>query len=405
MVTAALVLAVGLLAAQEPPAPAASPSPAPLRAEDHDTAFSIYTDQDVFWPPSEDKDYTMGVQFSFAGAWVAERRFDAPLRFFDRLFRVDGFHGRLQQDGIRGHSFSFGNSGFTPRKGEDGEILARTEPLYDDRPYANILFAAVRRQTFRYHTAITSELTVGLLGLRVGRAVQTWIHSQNGDVRPGGWHHQISNGGEPTLRYGVTLQQVMFRRYLGVEEKSDQEACTNEATRADCVRLRHRFETTALGGGEPGRVRWVDFVGDLQGNVGYYTNLGAGLKLRLGRIMSSPYGDRLPINTTKAVPQPGRQAERPWELFVWGGLGGTAWGYNALLQGQFRDSHVRLGFSPRQPSTTRLNRFTGDWQTGITGSVKWFSATYAPFSGHSPLFDGPTSRTHSWGGAYLVFAR
>ncbi len=398
MVTAS-VLAL-LLSAPCPPEPTRSQVP----QEGYNTAFALYTDQDTFQIPSTDQDYTMGVQFTFSGCWVEKRRFDAPLQLLDRLFHVDGLMQRRADGGVRSHSFSFGDSAFTPLKGKDGVILAETAPRYDDRPYANILFASVRRQTFRYHTAVTSELTVGLLGLRVGRAVQTWIHQHKGDVTPGGWPHQISNGGEPTLRYRVAVQQLLFRAFTH----------DTAARRVEGDDVRRDAETIALAGANPAKVRWIDSAVDVEGNLGYYTNLGGGVKVRAGRIMSSPFGERQAINTTKAFPrsrarsasatEDDRGSHPSWELYGWGGLGGYVWAYNALFQGQFRDSDVTMGFSPRPPSHSTLRRVTGEWQAGVTFAVKWLSLSYVR-SEHTRLFDGPNARTHGWGGLYLTIAR
>jgi hypothetical protein len=398
--TSVLLTALSLLAAsagaQVSESPRSEPSPTPIRGGEElpFTAFSLYTDQDTFKIPSSDQDYTMGMQFTFSGAWVQKWHFDAPLRLFDFLFLVNKLQDARQDAGIRGHSFSFGDSAFTPLKGPKGVILADTEPRYDDRPYANVLFVAVRRQTFRYRTAITSELTLGALGLKVGERVQSWVHAHENppDVRPGGWRHQISDGGEATLRYRVNVQQVLFRRFVGGDLDLRRASADD----------RRDNETTALAGLDSSQVRWIDSAADLEGNVGYYTNLGAGLKLRIGRIMSSPFGDRIGINTSKAVQGLGRGGERPWELYAWGGAGGNLWAYNGLFEGQFRDSDVTMGFSPRPPSHSTLERLTGDWQVGATGAVKKFSASYV-YSGHSRLFTGPNERTHSWGGFYLTF--
>jgi hypothetical protein len=390
----ALSLLAGVSAVRAEEAQAESGTPQPLVREGPFTAFSLYTDQDTFKIPSSDQDYTMGLQFTFAGAWVKKSGVDAPLRLLDWLFLVNKVHAGRVDAGIQSHSFAFGDSAFTPLKGPHGAILAETAPRYDDRPYANLLFASVRRQTFRFHTAITSELTVGVLGLKVGEAVQTWIHAHKNppDVRPGGWRHQISDGRELTLRYRAAVQQVLFRGFVGGPVSSANASIDDKRD----------TETRALAGMAADRVRWIDSVADVEGNLGYYTNVGGGLKIRLGRIMSSPFGERLAINTTKGVQRLGRGGERPWELYAWGGVGGTLWVYNALFQGQFRDSDVTIGFSPRPPGQSTLERTTTDWQVGLTASFKKFSGSYV-YSGHGALFEGPNARSHSWGGIFLTF--
>ena len=43
------------------------------------------------------------------------------------------------------HSVSFGNVAFAPTKAQLGE----TEPIHDDRPYANLLYVKTRRASAR----------------------------------------------------------------------------------------------------------------------------------------------------------------------------------------------------------------------------------------------------------------
>ena len=81
-------------------------------------------------------------------------------------------------------------------------------------------------------------------------------------------------------------------------------------------------------------------------NLGFQTNAGIGLSGRLGDLnspfWSTPYD---PINRGNFVP-----AMKGDELYVWaaGRLRGVA--YDALLQGQFRDSEVTVDYDDmRQP--------------------------------------------------------
>ena len=413
MVTASFLLAAALAADPQPtPSASLAPTPKPLVVEPHDSAFSIYLDEDTFQMHSTDRDYTLGLQLTFSGSWVTERHFEAPLRFFDRIFHVENLHaGRLDR-GIVSHSVSFGDSAFTPAK----EVLGHTEPIYDDRPYANIFFGLVSRKTFRYHSAVTSELTAGLLGLRVAQAVQTWIHTHKHppDTIPGGWSHQISNGGEPTLRYRSAFQYLVYPPR--VVPRSGRASPDHAARLGGIVddegldAFERDSETSGVAGLTLNGRRRVDVVSDFEGNLGYYSNLGGGLKLRLAlpwtHLRSSPFGDRLAINTTKAVQSPkiDAAAKRPFEFYIWGGVGGNVWLYNALFEGQFRTSDASVGFSPQPPSRLTLNRLTYDAQVGLTLSASRFTFAYV-YSLHGHLYEGPSPRGHSWGGLYATIAR
>src|SRR3546814_13533460 len=55
-----------------------------------------------------------------------------------------------------------------------------------------------------YHTS----LSVGLLGTQIVPEFQDAFHSAIGANKPKGWDHQISDSGEPTNRYTLTLQEL-----------------------------------------------------------------------------------------------------------------------------------------------------------------------------------------------------
>jgi hypothetical protein len=48
-----------------------------------------------------------------------------------------------------------------------------------------------------------------MMGLEAARSVQHALHSLTDSVQPQGWSHQISAGGEPTLRYGTARQALL----------------------------------------------------------------------------------------------------------------------------------------------------------------------------------------------------
>lgn len=342
--------------------------------------FNVLVDQDVFWEPAFDQDYTMGVEFVAQGCFVRLARLTAPLEALDRVFGLGRARARLWEPDAAGalgydaHSVSFGDTAFTPSKAQ----LGATQPLLDDRPYANILYFKVRRATARGRRAVVTDLTLGVLGLRIGESVQTRIH-EGRDVIPGGWPNQISDGGEPTLKYRVSPR---WRIADWIQEASDRDP-------------------------------WgLDLAASLEANAGYYTNVSWGMAGRAGLIRSPWWAfERNAIADVRGGRQhPGRSQGRtrgssaPFvsEAFVWASGGATAWAYNALLQGQFRRSRVTLGFDERSPAP--LRRLTGDAQIGATVRLRplGLGITYG-VQWLTPTFGGPQDRVHSWGSLYLSF--
>ena len=336
---------------------------------DH-TAFSFYMDNDTFSTPSTDRDYTMGVLFEWSGGWVRRGFLPHVIKGIDHVAGLGGLSSF--SPALDSYSFQFGDSAFTPKK----EDLGRTDPIYDDRPYANLLYVLVRRARVKGpeggpQTAIVTDFTLGALGLNVGKAVQTAIHKAKDDAIPGGWGHQIASGGEPTLRYRVSL--------------------------------RHRFvEKNVLG-----RTK-VDVSGSADASLGFYTNASLGGRIRFGRIATPWYAqERAPIVPYRASPfgseaQPAcpGKAHRPFEAYVWASGGGTVWAYNELLQGGFRHSDVTLGYG-KDPAP--LKPFIADLQVGGTIRLLPFMGFAYAYSMHTPLFGGPKSRDHHWGGFTLTF--
>lgn len=384
-VTAIAALWAAASSSAQPPAPETYRPDDERNHEARWEGFSIFTDQDVFFPPAFDQDYTMGLEFVCQGRWVRDRKLVAPLAGLDWLSGFGGLHYELQQDrvpagespsqradllGFASHSVHFGNSGFTPAKA----TLGLTQPIYDDRPYANLLYLKVRRTSARGNRALVSDLSFGMLGLRLGEWVQTKIHKANGDVLPGGWPNQISDGGEPTLKYRVSP----------------------------------RWKLLGTMPGKPRRSLDMDLAIALEANAGYYTNVAAGGRFRVGLIRSAWWS--FERNAIADVRGPGVFRSRlspgkPFleELYGWASGGGTAWLYNVFLQGQFCRSAITLRFD--EGSVAPIKRYTGDAQVGatvrirpgifVTYAVQWLSST----------FGGPKERTHSWGSFYFGYQK
>jgi hypothetical protein len=226
--------------------------------------------------------------------------------------------------------------------------------------------------------AITSEFTFGVIaGADLGYRFQSTIHRllrghdqscgpENIDSppMPCGWSHQISNGGEPTARYGLRAQESLLELSAFYPEL--------------------KFELKAV----------------QEGEVGYYTDASAGGAFRLGWI-NSPFWS-YSTSPMHAVNQ--RKGEKVidckicFELYGWGGVGGRAVLYNALLEGQFRHSDVTYNFDS-------IYHFVTDYSLGATLSVWWLDATWGMFTGRSPEFISDLQRAHTWSSYSLSVRR
>jgi hypothetical protein len=222
-----------------------------------------------------------------------------------------------------------------------------------------------RRSSVRRTTAWTSDLTIGLLGTGVGKAFQQFVHRNiSHDVDPGGWSHQISNGGELTAKYRLAFRWKAFQ--------------------------------------SPPVGRWptlYDFTLSPEVNAGYYTNVAGGGRLRVGLIDSSPltierHASEPWVANGVVAEAVGSRTRPKTEAYIWGTAGATLWGYNALLQGQFSESDVMLKFGE---GPAPLKRLVGEWQAGATVRRKRVTFTWTWRSDHTALFGGGTSRKHSWG--------
>src|SRR5690606_3010381 len=93
-------------------------------------------------------------------------------------------------------SFEAGLLLFTPQD------LTAEEPLYDDRPYANLAYVSSSHLTHdrSSRVAYQSSLTVGALGMPWVEPLHRAVHGAFGSQEPNGYAHQISDGGEPTFR-------------------------------------------------------------------------------------------------------------------------------------------------------------------------------------------------------------
>lgn len=304
----------------------------------------LYFDQDMFVPATnKDRDYTMGLGIEFFGD-------DGPLYLLgDLLDRFDALSGLDRRCGRIYQSYLLGAQAFTP------DDIGNDQPILDDRPYASLIYLSNKKVVADDRRALGLELTVGLLGLSVAEQVQTalhgWVRDRRGSdepVDPAGWRYQVSNGGEPTLR----LRLADSQRFAG----------------GDNWDLAHGWDL----------------------NLGFQTNAGIGLSGRTGRLRSPFWSVPFdPINRGNFVPVANGD-----ELYGWAAGRVRAVAYDALLQGQFRDSTVTV------PSD-QVRRLIWEFGAGITGSVSGYQITLSvnAKAGDTHLAGAPDN--HVWGGLYL----
>lgn len=264
---------------------------------------SFYTDNDLFAFVSRDQQYTGGTAVEFAG----RRARDWPLSLDPLTGLAERWSGFGQLIGRhptrRRHAMTIGLAAFTP------EDISDPDPINDDHPYGSLLLLANTRQHVRSDRPVSysSTFVVGLLGTSVAREFQNFFHDLGDSERAQGWSNQIANGGEPTFKYAVS-RQVMLHQ-------ADRSARTTMDLRSE------------------------QFV-----SAGFNTEAGVNATLRWGRIRNPWWqwqalqGDYLDFGTSTAHLTGTGKPAREW--FFWVGAAVRARLYNALLEGQFRESEV-----------------------------------------------------------------
>ncbi|HEY3487315.1 MAG TPA: lipid A deacylase LpxR family protein [Gammaproteobacteria bacterium] len=311
--------------------------------------WTLYIDNDKFGPRGTDRDYTG----SFALSYASPADKDLPLPVEEPLSLIDT---RKHDPGsLLMHGFEFGLVAFTP-----ANITIET-PQPGDRPYASLMYITSKRHRMYVHDniSIAHSLTVGAFGLAAASDLQQEIHEIVKSDQPRGWSNQISDGGEPTLRY------LWEYRRLG----------------GDYTLAAHR------------RLQWGTAAGF---SLGYLTEGIFGLNLRFGHLTdpwwshhSSPtgFGDRL-------LTVPGQYANGGGP-YVWASIN-TSWRlYNAFLQGQFRDSAVTYDSDELRDLTARLSVGAG-WAFSNRWRLSYYLQTQT-----SEVRTGLADRTFTWGGIVL----
>ena len=202
----------------------------------------------------------------------------------------------------------------------------------DDRPYASLISLTSTRLTpgTDDDTVWASSLTVGLLGTGVAESLHRGFHRVIGGDKPHGYDHQISDGGEPTLRYTLRRQALLGRQSDVMGQRAD--------------------------------FKWA-----VEGSVGFITEAALLASGRIGRY-STPWWSLQPERSDFPL-APGRAGQREGDLYLSYGAAVRLRGYNALLQGQFRHSDVTVSRHDMEPVIGEV------W-----GAVTWGFASNATLS-------------------------
>ena len=191
------------------------------------------------------------------------------------------------------------------------------------------------------------------MGLDLVGDVQNIVHSSYGGTEPKGWNNQISDGGEPTARYSISRQSLIFKSDSGLELKST-----------------------------------------LQGSVGYITEASWSISARAGKIYTPwvSFNPELTSYGEKSVPNAKAKIS---EQYAWAGISFKLRAYNAFLEGQFRDSEVTY-------SGDEINRGIVEAWIGYTIALTdGYSFTYSIRGHTSELREGSGNRDVVWGSILL----
>jgi hypothetical protein len=315
-------------------------TPLPFLAESRACdRWAVGFDNDFLVPGSRDQDYTYGISVLHTSNAATAGLVARPLQWVDDVVGLDAATRR---------GVEFGLYGFTPENIENAAANPR------DRPYASLVYAATRSDRVYplTGTVISSQLTLGVLGLDLVGDLQKGLHSVLDGDAPQGWRHQISDGGEPTLRYSLARQQLL-------------------SAPTDKLEIKHTQSVS----------------------VGYISEASWGLNFRTGQL-NSIWHNFHPEQASYAETS-AQLNNRSAERFFWAGIAIKARLYNAFLQGQWRDSAVEYG-------SNELRHLVVEAWAGYThGFANGFFISYGLRGHTSEIRDGAGDRNVVWGGVMV----
>ena len=312
-------------------------------------SWALAFDNDIFVPGGRDQDYTYGINLTQSGEGARK----AFLSLNKPLMAIDRWLGNQHQSIGTRETFSreIGVYGFTP------ENITIAYPNPADRPYASLVYLSSSREQvdFVNNVAWKSTLTLGALGLAFPGELQNAVHEVTSSDKPQGWDNQISDGGELTGRYVIARQRYIETASPGTELKST-----------------------------------------IQASVGYLTEASWSLSFRKGAVHSpwssfnpelASYGEKSSYSSDAKVIN---------EHYFWGGFAVKARGYNAFLQGQFRESGVSYNRDQLRPLLVEA------WAGYTFAFKRGYRISYVLRGHTSEIKEGAGDRNLVWGGIILA---
>ena len=347
IIIAGILVSANTLSMAEPERASEEYFDLPTQKIEENSSWALAFDNDILVPGSRDQDYTYGFNVTFAGK-SAEEQFLSLHQPLDWVNEVSGFQ-RFMNSGLNASKTEYGLFGFTP------EDISQSAPQQDDRPYASLIYVSSSHESYEPDREVSwqSTLTLGVLGLGIVGDIQDGVHNIANGSTPEGWDNQISDGGEPTARYSISRQSLLYKSGSGVELKNTYQA-----------------------------------------SAGYITEVSWSLSARLGKIQTPwvSFNPELTSYGEKAIPN---SSVRVTEQYGWAGISLKARAYNAFLQGQLRDSVVTY-------DSDELNHAIVEAWIGYTLALtNGYSFTYSIRGHTSELKDGVGDRAVVWGGILL----
>lgn len=326
-----------------------------------DDSILFYTDEDLKpflqFSKANDQNYTMGLGFGFASPKLNGSYIFRPVDLIDRIFIPEKFRSN---DSLLPASITLNGTAFTP------DELRESNVITEDRPYAFLLYVSTKKLYLKDKSSFSTEFIFGILGLNLGKWVQTGIHKLMNDNNthepyiPRGWHNQISNGGEPTFLYTINYERLALQS------------------------------------------AYFEFKYGGQGMVGYYTCANIQASVRFGLLDSQKWTQNYsPLGSGNKIFK-NMEDEKKFEFFLFGSIKPTVFVYNEMLNGGFRHSSHTLSWN-------QVNHFVVEWNTGVGLSIPTYNKTnsldlfWTVNAGRTSEINTALSRAHEWGGIYVTY--
>jgi hypothetical protein len=321
--------------------------------EKYNSGWSLHLDNDIL--ATSDRDYTGGIAVTLAGRRAQEYllSLEGIRSWLDNILGINGLYGN--EAAFQLHSVQYGAMLFTP-----GDITDPA-PIYDDRPYGSLFYISSTELsvTPARDRAWLSTLTFGFLGLDAAEDIQKAIHAVTDSDVANGWSNQISSGGEPTLMYSLSTQHNH-----------------TDATEAP---TRHQFKTS------------------YEANIGFSTDINASLVWRWGRIntpwwsFNPQHAEYIQLGAPLAA---GSGEAGTGELYLWAGTTAKYRFYSSLLQGQFRESVVKLG-------NDEVEKLLAEFWLGVTWEFSRELRGSIFYRASTEEFIGPNAHNPVWAGLII----